>query len=105
MFERLAKFRGIAQWFKTPLGRLVRLQDVYSNDNRPGFGRPDGRGLRPHQALACHWFFVPGGRGLECRWQPATAEEQPAEGRGRSAYVAGPALVPAIGQTADQLAS
>ena len=105
MFERLAKFRGIAQWLKAPLSKPVRLQDVHSNDSRPGFGRPEGQGLRPRQALACHWFFIPGGKGLECRWQPASAAGQPTAGGGRSAYVAGPSLVPVIGQTAEQLAS
>jgi hypothetical protein len=107
MFERLAKFRSIAQWLKTPLGEPVRSHQVQSNDNRPGFRHPEGSGLRPHHALACHWFLVPGGTHLECRWELAAAGDRSTGGRGRSSHVAGPPLVPAIGHMAarEQIAS
>jgi hypothetical protein len=101
MFERLAKFRSIAQWLKAPLSKPVCSYNAHSNDNRPGFRRPEGQGLRPRQALACHWFVVPGGRHLECQWELAAASDR------SSSHIASPPLVPIVGQMAarEQIAS
>lgn len=97
MFERLAKFRRVVPWLNAPLGEPVRFHPVHSNDNQPGLRHPEGRRLRPHQALACHWFPADGGR-LECRWELATAGDQPAEDQGWSPLLASQ-LVPGDGQT------
>ena len=102
MFERLAKFRSIAQWLKVPLIEPVRSHKVRSNDNQPGFFRPEGRGQRPHQALACRWFLSPDGRHLQCRWVLAVSGGLSPAGRGRSPQVTSPPLVPAIGHMAVQ---
>jgi hypothetical protein len=98
MFERLAKIRSVAQWLKAPPGKLVYSYPAYSNDNRPGFRRPDGRGLRPHQALACRWSLASGGRRLECRWELTAASGQSAGNRTGSPHLIGPPLVPDVGQ-------
>ena len=100
MFERLAKFRSIAQWLKVPLSEPVRSHKVRSNDNQPGFVRPEGRGQRRHQALACHWFLSPDGRHLQCRWERAASGDRSIAARGGSPQVASPPLAPAIGHMA-----
>ena len=92
MFERLAKFRTFAQWQRTPLSEGVRSYPVHSNDNLPGFRHPEGRGLRPHQALVCH---SPDGRHLECRWELATADDRSTGHRGRSSRLGQPSKYPA----------
>jgi hypothetical protein len=102
MFERLAKIQSVAQWLKAPLSEPVRSHKVHSNNNQPGFVRPEGRGQRPHQALACHWFLSPDGRRLQCRWELAASADRSIAGRGGSPQVASPPLVPAIGHMAVQ---
>lgn len=97
MFERLAKFRSVPQWLKAPLGKPVYSHPVYSNDNRPGFRRPEGRGLRPHQPLTCHWSLSPDGWHLECRWGFAAAGDRPVGDQSRSPNLASPPLVPDVG--------
>ena len=59
MFEKLAKFRPFEP-------RQVPRVAFYSNDNLPGFRRPEGRRQRPTPAPACHWVLIDGR--LECRW-------------------------------------
>lgn len=98
MFEGLAKFRRVAQWLKGPLSAPVRFQPIYSNDNRSGFCRPGSRGLRPRQALACHWFPAPDGTRLECRWELAAAADQSDSKRARPWHWGSPPLVPNTGQ-------
>jgi hypothetical protein len=106
MFGKLAKFRIVAQWLNAPLCRPVYSHPIHSNDNRPGFRRPGGQSLRPHQALACHWFLAPDGRHLECRWELASGDRSTCD-RGRSPLSPTPHLLPAIGQVAaiEQIAS
>ena len=96
MFERLAKFLSVPQWLKAPLGKPVYSHPVHSNDNRPGFRRPEGRGLRSHQPLACHWSLSPDARHLECRWGFAAAGDRPVGDRRRSPNLASPPLVPDV---------
>jgi|GEM_PF-2491445 hypothetical protein len=107
MFERLAKFRHFAQWPSKPLREAVRSHPVHSNDNRPGFRRPEGWALRPHQVLACHWSLAPDGMRLECQWILATADDQPVGDLGRPLQLAGPPLVPNAGRLSppEQIAS
>jgi hypothetical protein len=66
MFEKLAKFRPfeprrVAPW---------TIAATHSNDNLPGFRRPEGRRQRPTPAPACHWVLIDGQ--LECRWTVET---------------------------------
>jgi hypothetical protein len=107
MFERLAKFRSIAHWLKAPLSEHGCSYKVHSNDNRLGFRHPEGRGLRPHQVLACHWFLVPDGTHLECQWELATADARSTGDRRRLSHLASSPLVLSIGQmaTREQTAS
>lgn len=97
MFERLAKFRGVAQWLKVLLGEATYSHPVYCNDNRPGFRRPDAQGLRPHQVLACHWLRTPDGTRLECRWS-LVAGDQSVDDLGRPIHVISSPLVPNAGR-------
>jgi hypothetical protein len=68
MFEKLAKFRPfeprrvIGPQFVAPWA----VTATHSNDNFPGFRRPEGRRHRPTPAPACHWVLIDGR--LECRW-------------------------------------
>jgi len=78
MFERLAKILFGGQRLNAPLSEAGRFYSIHSNDNRPGFRRPEGRRLRPQQALVCHWSFAADRRHLECAWEPA-ASERPAD--------------------------
>ncbi len=107
MFERLAKFRSVVQWLKAPLSEPVYSQSIHSNDNRPGFRRPEGQGLRPHRALAYHWIPATNGRHLECRWELAATVDGLTYNRGQSPHLDSPPLVPDVGQITiiEQIAS
>jgi hypothetical protein len=59
MFEKLARFRPFEP-------RQTPWTACYSNDNLPGFRRPEGRRQRPTPAPACHWVLIDGRP--ECRW-------------------------------------
>ncbi|MBR0797907.1 hypothetical protein JQ615_21190 [Bradyrhizobium jicamae] len=88
MFEKLAKFRPFEPRRVTPRAA------VYSNDNLPGFRRPERRRRR---APACHWILIDGR--LECRWTVDDAsgdlDHQRHAGRrsGPRATTGGPAVV------------
>ncbi|KWV56797.1 hypothetical protein AS156_03760 [Bradyrhizobium macuxiense] len=66
MFEKLAKFRPFEPRNVFEPRRLASWAALYSNDNLPGFRRPEGRRKRPTRAPACHWVLIDGR--LECRW-------------------------------------
>jgi hypothetical protein len=101
MFERLAKFRSIAQWLKAPLSEPVRSHKVHSNNNQPGFLRPEGPGLRPSTRMSL--VSRPRRKAPECRWELAAADDRSTGGRGRSSHLANPPLVPAIGHVAPRV--
>jgi hypothetical protein len=83
MFTTLAK-SGLARFWPVQPQRTApglhraRLSTAtHSNDNLPGFRRPQVKGKRrsPPPALACHWL-VRDGR-LECCWHPEIDEAPP----------------------------
>ena len=75
MFERLARIPCFEQWLKIPLREAACTYRHHSNDNLPGFRHPEGQGLRPHRALACHWSLSRDGKRLECHWEVAAAAD------------------------------
>jgi len=97
MFERLAQIRDVVPWLKGLLSEPVCSQPIQSNDDRPGFRHPEGRRLRPHRPLACHWVPAPDGR-LECWWEPAAADDQPNGNQDWPPPWVSPPLVPGMGQ-------
>jgi len=80
MFERLAKILPAKLRPKKPQNEAGRFHLIHTNDNRPGFRRPEGRRQRPQQALACRWSLAPDGRRLQCGWKLG-APERPADNR------------------------
>lgn len=60
MFAKLAGFRPFEPRRMVPW----TVTATHSNDNLPGFRRPEGRRRRP--TPACHWVLIDGR--LECRW-------------------------------------
>jgi hypothetical protein len=78
MFTRLAKFRLVQSRRAAPGPRQAFTHSqtlTHSNDNLPGFRRPEGRRRIPTPALACHWLKRNGR--LECRWQLETSDDAP----------------------------
>ena len=73
MFERLARIPCFEPWLKLPLLEAACTYRYHSNDNLPGFRRPEGQGRRPHRALACHWSLSGDGKRLECHWEVVAA--------------------------------
>jgi hypothetical protein len=95
MFKRLAKILCFEQWLKLPLREAACTCRHHSNDNLPGFRRPEGKGLRPRQALACHWSLSRDGKRLECHWKPVAAgDDRPTDTTTPALRVPSPPLVP-----------
>ena len=77
MFERLTKFGPFEP------RRISPRAATHSNDNLPGFRRPEGRRRRP--TPACHWVLIDGR--LECRW---TVEDNNPDQQRRAGRLVGP---------------
>ncbi len=84
MFEKLAKFRPFEPRRMTP-----PVPATHSNDNLPGFRRPERRRPRPNPAPACHWSLIDGR--LECRWTVDDSNESAASDLDRQRRTGRPA--------------
>jgi len=67
MFAKLATFKAVRQQY-APLHAVK-----HSNDNLPGFRRPQGPRRIPSPTLACHWDLIDGV--LTCHWEVESAED------------------------------
>jgi hypothetical protein len=98
MFEKFAKIRRGVQRPNGLRSAAVGFSPIYTNDNRPGFGRPQAQ--RPREALVCRWSLTSDGGRLECRWEFAAIADEPPGNQGELPYLSAPRLVPGGGQVA-----